>query len=370
MAPMDLGVIGQQKAALDTPALIVDLDALDRNVARMMATFRQAGVGWRPHIKGLKVPALAHRLLAAGALGVTCAKLSEAEVMAAAGIRDILIANMVIGEAKVRRAAALCAYADPIVTVDSLFGAQQLHVAAQAIGTRPRVVIEVDVGLGRCGVPPGEPVVKLAQRIAALPYLRFAGVMAWEGHTGRLADPEEKRVAVTRAVGKLTASAERCRAVGLAADTVSCGGTATYAITSHLPGVTEIQAGGGVLGDLNYRDACGVPHECALTVLTTVVSRPDPQRLVTDAGFKTLGNPQFPPQPLGLPAGLVRAIGLSAEHGQVHLTAPDTGIRIGDRLEFIVGYADSVVFLHDVLYAVRENVVQAAWEISARGKLQ
>jgi D-serine deaminase-like pyridoxal phosphate-dependent protein len=370
MATIDLSAVGQPKDALDTPALIVDLDAMDRNVARMMATFRQAGVGWRPHTKGLKVPALAQRLLAAGALGVTCAKLSEAEVMAAAGIRDILIANMVIGEGKVRRAAALCAYADPIVAVDSLDGARQLNDAAGAIGTRPRVVLEVDVGLGRCGVLPGEPVVDLAQRLAALPHIRFAGVMAWEGHTGRLPDPEEKRAAVTEAVGRLTASADRCRAAGLAVDIVSCGGTATYAITAHLPGVTEIQAGGGVLGDPNYRDACRVPHEYALTVLTTVVSRPHPQRVITDAGFKALGNPQFPPQPLGLPAGLVQSAGMSAEHGQLRLSAPDTRIRVGDRLELVPGYADSVVYLHDALYAVRENLVQAAWDISGRGKLQ
>ena len=136
--------VGMRKEALDTPALVVDLDALDRNVARMVATFKQAGVGWRPHTKGQKVPGLAHRLLAAGAFGVTCAKVSEAEVMAAAGIRDILIANEVIGEAKTRRLAYLCAQADVVVAVDSPAGVAQLERAAAGAVTRPRVVVDVD----------------------------------------------------------------------------------------------------------------------------------------------------------------------------------------------------------------------------------
>lgn len=363
-------ILGQPKEALDTPALVVDLDAMDRNVTRMAATFQRAGVGWRPHTKGLKVPALAHRLLVAGALGVTCAKVSEAEIMAAAGIRDILIANQVVGDTKVRRLAHLASFADPIVAIDSPIGIGQLEAAAAVAGTNPRVVVEVDIGLGRCGVPPGEPVVALGRRVAEAPHLRFAGVMAWEGQTARIADPVAKRIAVTAAVSELTRSADCCRAAGLPVAIVSCGGTGTYETTAFLPGVTEVQAGGGVFGDVNYRDACRVPHECALTVVTTVVSRPRPEFLVTDAGFKALGSPQISPEPLGLPAGLVRSVGLSAEHGQVRLTAPATDIGVGDRLEFVVGYADSVVMLHDVLYGVRGGIVQAAWEISGRGKLQ
>ena len=181
-SPLSLaGVAGLAKRHLDTPALVLDLDAFDRNVARMAGTFQRAGVGWRPHTKGLKVPALAHRLLAAGAFGVTCAKVSEAEVLAAAGIHDILVANQVIGEAKVRRLAFLCAQADVIAGMDSDVGLAQLDRAAAEAGARPRVVVEVDTGLGRCGLPPGAAVVEFAQRVAAAPHLRFAGLMAWEG---------------------------------------------------------------------------------------------------------------------------------------------------------------------------------------------
>lgn len=362
--------VGSLKETLDTPALIADLDALDRNVGRMAATFRRAGVGWRPHTKGQKIPALAHRLLAAGAFGVTCAKVSEAEVMVAAGIRDILIANEVIGEAKVRRLAHLCAQADVVVAVDSQLGVAQLERAAAEAGTTPRVVVEVDVGLGRCGTPPGEAAEALAWRVADAPHLRFVGVMAWEGHCAAIADAEEKRVGVSAAVGRLTSSADLCRAAGLPVSIVSCSGTGTYQIAAFLPGVTEVQAGGGVWGDVLYRDHFHVDHECALTVLTTVVSRPNPCLIVTDGGFKTLSSERARPEPLGLPPETIGRIAFSAEHGRVQLEEPSAWPGVGEQLEFIVGYSDSTVFLHDVLYGVRRGVVQVAWEIAGRGKLQ
>jgi len=337
--------VGLPQEALDTPALIVDLDVLERNVARMAGTFRQAGVGWRPHTKGIKVPAVAHRLLAAGAFGVTCAKVSEAEVMAGAGIRDILIANEVIGEVKTRRLAELCTQADVVVAADS-------------------------VGMGRCGVAPGAGVVRLAQEVAAAGPLRFAGVMAWEGHTAAMPDQEAKVAAIRAAVGTLVESAEACRAAGLPVSIVSCGGTGTYQTTAHLKGVTEVQAGGGIFGDVHYRDDFRVDHECALTVLTTVVSRPTPQMVVTDAGFKSLSSAHGLPQPIGLPEGQVAAVSLSAEHGRLRLETPNETLQVGDLLPFIVGYSDSTVMLHDTLYGVRGGVVQAAWPIAGRGKLQ
>ena len=362
--------VGLPQEALDTPALIVDLDVLERNVARMAGTFRQAGVGWRPHTKGIKVPAVAHRLLAAGAFGVTCAKVREAEVMAGAGIRDILIANEVIGEVKTRRLAELCTQADVVVAADSVVGVAQLAAAARAAGSAPRVVIEVDVGMGRCGVAPGAGVVRLAQEVAAAGALRFAGVMAWEGHTAAMPDQEAKVAAIRAAVGTLVESAEACRAAGLPVSIVSCGGTGTYQTTAHLKGVTEVQAGGGIFGDVHYRDDFRVDHECALTVLTTVVSRPTPQMVVTDAGFKSLSSAHGLPQPIGLPEGQVAAVSLSAEHGRLRLETPNETLQVGDLLPFIVGYSDSTVMLHDTLYGVRGGVVQAAWPIAGRGKLQ
>ena len=361
---------GLPKDALDTPALMVDLDAFERNVARMAGTFRQAGVGWRPHTKGQKVPALAHRLIAAGAFGVTCAKVSEAEVMASSGIRDILIANQVIGETKVRRLANLCTQADMVVAVDSVAGVAQLAAAAAEAGTRPRVVVEVDSGMGRCGVQPGQGVVDLARRVADSSSLRFAGVFGWEGHCAAIRDMDEKRAAVKTAIGKLTSSADACRADGLPVSIVSCSGTGTYQIAATQPGITEVQAGGGVFGDVHYRDDFQVDHECALTIVTTVVSRPNPTTLVTDGGFKTFGTTHGQPEALGIPKEQITRMAFSAEHSRLVLAEPDDSIRVGDRIEFIVGYSDSTVFLHDVLYGVRQGVVQAAWEIAGRGKLQ
>jgi len=369
MAASSLSPVGLTKEQLDTPALVVDLDALDRNTTRMAQTFRQAGVGWRPHTKGQKVPALAHRLLAAGAFGVTCAKVSEAEVMAAAGIRDILIANQVIGAAKVRRLAYLCSQADVIVAVDSATGIAQLDQAAAEAGTRPRVVVEVDTGMGRCGVQPGEAVVALARRVMDAAHLRFVGVIGWEGHCAAIEDPAQKRAAVSQAVGQLTASADLCRQAGLPVSIVSCSGTGTYQIAANVPGITEVQAGGGVFGDVYYRDSFHVEHECALTMMTTVISRPNPTLIVTDAGFKTFGTSHGRPEPLGIPKERIQSISFSAEHSRIFLTEPDDGVQVGDHLEFIVGYSDATVFLHDVLYATRANVVQAAWDIAGRGKL-
>jgi D-serine deaminase-like pyridoxal phosphate-dependent protein len=241
------GLIGQPVSALDTPVLLVDLDTLDRNIARMRQTIvTEAGIRWRPHTKGIKVPALAHRLLAAGAQGITCAKLGEAEVMAAAGIRDILIANEVVGASKVARLARLRRHADVVVAVDCDQHVEALDAAARVAGTRLRVVVEVNVAMDRAGVPPGEPVVALARRVAAARGLEFAGVMGWEG--GRIAglrDADEKRRAIETAVGRLTASADHCRLAGLSVEMVSCGGTGTYWITAKLPGVTEVRRGVG-----------------------------------------------------------------------------------------------------------------------------
>ena len=291
---------GRPVSELDTPALLVDLPKLERNIATMRRIIvTEAGVNWRPHTKSIKIPELVRKLLDAGARGVTCAKLGEAEVLAAAGIRDILIANQVVGAAKMARLAALRRHADPIVAVDSEAHVTALAEAGRQAGSPVRVVVEVNIAMNRAGVEPGEPVVALAQRVSERGELRLAGLMGWEG--GRLAsiaDPAEKRRAIETAVGKLTASAGACRAAGLPVDIVSCGGTGTYWISAAVPGVTEVQAGGGIFGDVHYRQDYGVEHEQALTILTTVASRPTPTRIVCDAGWKSMAVHPTLPAPL------------------------------------------------------------------------
>ena len=362
-------LVGQPIQALDTPAFLINVPIMERNIARMAKTFREAGINWRPHTKGLKSPALVERLLAAGAIGITCAKTSEAEVMAEAGIRDILIANQVVGEAKIARLLRVRTMADPIVAVDSVANVAALEAAAHAAGTSLRVVVEVDTGMHRAGTAPGEPAVELAKRVADSPSLRFVGVMGWEGHATRVAgQPGEKERRIAEAVGLLTATADACRAAGLPVEIVSCGGTGTYWVTAHLPGVTEVQAGGGILSDVVYREVMGVDHEAAATILATVTSRPTPTRIICDAGKKTMSSDGAVPQPrLDAP---VRSVGLSAEHATIELQDPSTSPQVGDKIEFVVGYTDTTVHLHEELYAVRDGRVEAVWPVLGRGKLR
>ena len=364
-----MSLIGMPKTEIDTPGLLIDLPALERNIERMSRVIiREAGVRWRPHTKGIKTPAIAHMLLRAGASGVTCAKLGEAEVMAAAGIRDILIANQVVGPQKVARLVNLRRHADVVSAVDCVEHISTLDRAAREKGVRLRVVIEVNVGMNRAGVEPGTPVVALAREIAALPGLQFAGVMAWESQALRIKDPEEKRQVVAEAVGRLTASAQLCRDAGLPVEIVSCGGTGTYWMSAVQPGVTEIQAGGGVLCDTNYVQNFRIPgHEYALTVLATVTSRPNSTRIICDAGRKTIAG-EVAPESAGVPN--VKSVGLSAEHGKLELEAPSETPRVGDKFEMIVGYADVTVALHDDFYGIRDGKVEAVWPILGRGKLQ
>src|SRR5262245_14361709 len=361
-------LIGRPIAELETPVLMVDLDAFERNVARMrQVIIGDAGVGWRPHTKSTKPPALAPKLLQAGAHGVTCAKLGEAEVMAAAGIRDILIANQVVGPSKLARLARLVRHADVVVAVDDPAHVDALDHAARDAGTRIRVVVEVNVAMNRAGVEPGDRAVTLAKRGAGGAGLRFAGLMGWEGGSiAGLRDPVEKRRAIETAVGKLTESADGCRGAGLAVDIVSCGGTGTYWISAKLPGVTEVQAGGGVFGDAHYRTNYGVDHECSLTILTTVLSRPTPTRIVCDAGWKSMAKIPMLPEPLRV--GAVKSVALSAEHTTIEMVEPATAPRVGDHVEFVAGYSDATVFLHDDLYAVRSGRLEAIWPILGRGR--
>ncbi len=361
-------VVGRSKWDLDTPALCVDLEVMDRNITKMAGRILGAGKKWRPHTKGQKIPAIAHKELAAGAIGVTCAKLGEAEVMAGAGIRDILIANQIVGREKVTRLANLQPHADVMVAIDSTENAREISEAATAKGVTVRVLVEVNVGLNRAGVEPGEATLRLSEYAASLPGLRYCGLMAWEAHAATILDPEEKRAVIARDIGRLTESAARCRDAGLAAEIVSCGGTGTYWVTCTMPGVTEIQAGGGIFHDVHYAEHYGVDHEFAMTVVATVVSRPTRTRIVVDAGHKTMNGNMGTPRPLGL-TGVTR-VRLSAEHGSIELDEPNDRLRVGDKLEFVVGYSDFTTYLHEEMFAIRDGVVEQVWPILGRGKLR
>jgi D-serine deaminase-like pyridoxal phosphate-dependent protein len=361
-------LIGAGVETLDTPALVADLDVMEANLARIAGACAAGGVAWRPHCKTHKSPEVAKLLLQAGAIGVTCAKLSEAETMANAGVDHILIANQIAGQVKIARLMALAARADVMVAVDGVENAEALAEAARLAGLTLGVVIEVDTGTRRAGVEPGEPALELACRIVRLEGLRLAGVMTWEGHTTQIVDPTAKRRAIEDAVGALVSSAELCRANGIAIDIVSCGGTGTFETSSTVPGVTEIQAGGGVFGDARYRTIYNVPLAYGLTVHATVTSRPTPRRVICDAGKKAMSVDAGTPIPLDLPP--VASVSFSAEHGKIELAADSLSPRVGDVIRFVVGYADTTVHLHDAIFAARRGRIERVWPISPAAKLR
>ncbi|HUY35751.1 MAG TPA: DSD1 family PLP-dependent enzyme [Pirellulales bacterium] len=360
--------LGSAKADLDTPALCLDLDVMESNIRAVAATCRQHGVGWRPHAKGHKASTIARTELQAGALGVTCAKLGEAEVMAAGGIRDVLIANIVVGEHKLRRLVDLCRRAEPIVCVDHIEQVWPLSKAISAAGLRIRVLIEVDIGLGRVGVLPGEPTVALARRIHELPGLALAGVMGYEGHLLTIADPAEKASQITAALDTLVATRRALEQAGLPCPIVSCAGTGSYLYSTRHPGITEVQAGGAIFMDTFYREKCQVTElNFALTIIATVVSRPVPERAIIDAGRKTMNIEVNPPRVLGRDDLSITR--LSAEHGELALEPSAQGLKIGDRLELVPGYADLTTVLHNEFFCFRGGKLVDIWPIEGRGKL-
>jgi D-serine deaminase-like pyridoxal phosphate-dependent protein len=273
-------LIGFPVAEIDTPALLLDLDIMEQNIARMAEAFRGIKAKLRPHVKTHKTPIIAHRQLAAGAIGVTCAKLGEAEVMVEGGIRDILIANQIVGSRKITRLVNLARHADLIVAVDDPQNVAELSQAAQAAGVSLRVLIEVNIGMHRCGVEPGEPALALAQEVDRSAGLIFSGLMGYEGHLVFVSDLAERKERVYRDLQILLDTVSFLESKGLAVEIVSSGGTGTAMLTGALPGITEIQAGSYVFMDGRYRTIEGVEFDCALTLLTTVVSRPTPMAKV------------------------------------------------------------------------------------------
>ncbi|MCC6791620.1 MAG: DSD1 family PLP-dependent enzyme [Thermomicrobiales bacterium] len=360
-------VVGRPVSELDTPALLIDLDVFERNIATMAADIAARGANWRPHSKAHKTPAIAHKLIAAGAIGVTCAKVGEAEVMVANGVKDVLIANQVVGPIKTRRLAALCRQGDVIVAVDNPANVDELNEAALAAGSRPRIVIEVNVGMERCGIGPGAPAVELAKRVADKPGLRFAGVMAWEGHAMGIKDSEARKTEVIRACQSLVDTAEACRAAGLPVEVVSAGGTGTYLTSAGVEGITEVEAGGGIWGDVVYRDL-GANVSQALQLMMQVTSRPNPTRVITDSGRKSLDPSSRQPSLRGLDT--TGPFSFSAEHCTINLTNPSDTPKIGERLFFDVGYSDQCNHLHEYFFGIRNGIVETVWPIAARGRLQ
>ena len=277
-------MIGMQARDLPTPALLVNIAAMERNQQRMVAFCAGAGVALRPHTKSHRSPDLVRLQLAAGASGICCGSLHEAEMMLAAGIDDILITREIVQAAHLERVAELAAHATLTVIVDDEATTERLDRCARAMGTHVGVLVDVDLGLDRSGVQPGEPTRHLAHRVAAAHALRFVGLMGYEGSMHDL-DLAAREQACARALARLVATRKQIERDGIAVRVVSSGATSTYRTAGAFAGITEIQPGSYLLGDAKYRRT--LPEvETALTVLTTVISRPSVRRVTIDAGQK------------------------------------------------------------------------------------
>jgi D-serine deaminase-like pyridoxal phosphate-dependent protein len=350
-------------ASIPTPALVVDVGALDRNLARMAAFFAEGPCRLRPHFKAHKTPEIARRQLAAGAaVGLTCATVSEAEAVALF-CRDILLANEIVTADKCARMAALARASSVAVAVDSVQGLETLADAARRAGTIIRVLVDVNVGQNRCGVAPGAAALELAARVTALDGVVLAGMMGYEGHAQNLADRREREIAAGTAMQALLDTAALLRTHGLPCDIVSAGGTGTFDISGRIDGVTEIQAGSYALMDTDY-GRLDLPFEQALFVQGTVLSRPIAERVVADCGHKACTKDHGLPLVEGIAGAVVTA--LHDEHATIAVPAA-APIAIGDSLRLRPSHVDPTMNLHDVVYAVAGDEVVDVWPIAARG---
>jgi len=358
---------GTPKAELDTPALLIDLDVMERNLETAAAFFRSVKADLRPHTKTSKCPIIARKQIEAGAIGVCCAKVGEAEQMVFGGVENILIANQVVGRSKVARLMSLARRARMKVAVDDPQNVKDLSEAAQAFGADLDVLVEVNVGMDRCGVEPGQPVAELAKVVTRSKGLRFMGLMGYEGHLQNVTPFEKREAEAKKAMALLLQSKESVEKAGIPIEVVSAGGTGTYNITGRISGITEIEAGSYVFMDAAYRKVLQ-DFECALTVLTTVISRPAPNRAVVDIGRKSISNDMGMPVVFNVPGATL--VGLSEEHGTLTVEGDASQLRPGDKIEILPSHGDTTINIHSHYFATRKGKLEAIWEIVGRGKFR
>ena len=365
--------VGMSMEQVETPALVLDLDAFERNLSRMSEEMRAAGVRHRPHAKTHKCPMVARRQVALGAVGVCCQKVSEAEAMVAGGIDDVLVSNQVVGESKLRRLAALAREAHVAVCVDDAGNVDALDAMAARFATRIDVLVEVDVGTPRCGVQAGEPALTLARRVRGARNLRFAGLQCYHGAAQHVRSFEDRRAAVLAAAEKTRATVQLLTEHGVECETVAGAGTGTYRFEIETGCWNEIQAGSYVFMDADYarnldRDGSFFSDfEQSLFVCATVMSTPEPGRVVVDAGLKASSIDSGMPGVHGL--GDVDYFGPSDEHGNLDLRRSNHRLALGARVMLVPGHCDPTVNLYDWLVCMRAGVVQALWAITAREAL-
>jgi D-serine deaminase-like pyridoxal phosphate-dependent protein len=345
---------------LDTPFLMVDLDALEDNLDRYHSYFKERGIGFRPHIKTHKSLAIARMQLERGAIGITCQKLGEAEVMVAGGlVTDILIPYNIVGSKKLERLVALSKRAPITLAADSEYTVRGLSGAANAAGVLVGVIIDVEMGFERTGVATLEGAVELAKLVHSLPGIALKGFMGFP-------TPPECRPMVQKII-------ELFDLEGLPHPIVSGGGTAGAMVAHEIPELTEYRAGEYPVGGVyHFRRGTHTLEQCALRAVSTVVSRPTGDRMFLDAGSKTLSATMHTDGSMGhiveYPEAVIHAA--SEEHGHVDISACDTKPEIGERVQVIPVHPCPCVNEHDELVAVREGKVEAVWPVHARGKIR
>ena len=359
--------LGAHKEELDTPCLLLDLDVMEQNIHRMAEEFRGMPTGLRPHFKTHKTPIIAHKQLEAGAIGITCAKVGEAEVMAEAGIGPLLIANEVVGEPKVTRLINLTKHSDITVAVDDPSNVKYLAGVARSKGVKLNIVVEINVGNNRCGTDPGEPALKLAKTVMDYKSLNLRGLMGYEGFCQMIPKLEERRLKAEAAMQKLVSTKDLLVDKGVPVEIVTAGGTGTHMITGRIPGITEVEAGSYVFMDASYSSIEGLERfGYALTVLTTILSVPRSGVAICDAGLKTVTFEHGNPVPKGLKG--VEYLRPNEEHG--HLKVIDAELKPGDKIELIPAHCCTISNLYDSFQCIRKDELEAVWKVAARGKSQ
>ena len=360
---------GDPVAAIETPALVVELGAFERNLDRMADATR--GIRLRPHAKSHKCATIARAQLARGAVGICCQKTDEAAAFVDAGVRDIVVTNEVVAPAKLARLAALARRATIGVLVDAPAAVAALSEAASRAGAHIDAYVEIDVGAQRCGVAPGAPAVALAKSIAAAPGLRFRGLQAYHGAAQHLREPEARREAIERAAADARRTREAILAADIACDIVTGAGTGTWQHERDSGVYDELQPGSYVFMDADYgRNVAGASElrfEQSLYVLAGVMSVPAPGRAIVDAGLKAFAFDS------GLPLAHAQAgveyAKASDEHGVLRVAPDAAPVAPGERIWLVPGHCDPTVNLYDFIVAVRDGVVEDVWPIEARGAL-
>jgi 3-hydroxy-D-aspartate aldolase len=367
---------GMAFADIDTPALVIDLDAFERNLKRMADFVGKSDVRLRAHAKTHKSPIIAAKQMELGAVGMCCQKVSEAEVLVDGGIGDVLVSNEVAGAAKLDRLAALARRAKIAVCVDDPGNVAEMEAAAAKAGVTLDVLVEIDVGARRCGIAPGAPAARLAKQIASSPHLNFAGLQAYHGSAQHVRKADTRRDQIARAVEMVEDTLGALRAAGLEARIVGGGGTGTYENEAASRVYTELQCGSYIFMDADYarnkRADGGLfdDYEHALFICATVMSMPAPERAVVDAGLKAFSVDSGMPLAWQLPGALYHRP--SDEHGILDLTTCTERPKRGDKVLLVPGHCDPTVNLHDWYIGVRgfgtpAARVESVWPVAARG---